>query len=110
MPGGNRLTPLRQSVDTALLGQEGSDPMPGFGISLLGRLEHLAKDGDQGLLHLPVLILEGFEPLLGSRLGPTDPMKKHFDQFIAAARSGLPEEAEKQGVTLARAVHAEKLA
>ena len=112
VPGGNRLTPLRQRVDTALLGEKGPDPMPGFDIGLfpLGRLEHLAEDGDQGLLHLPVLILEGLEPLLGSRLGPADPMKKHFDQFIAAARSGLPEEAEKQGVTLARAGHAEKLA
>jgi len=112
VPSRYRLASLRQHVDAAMLGQEGPDPMPGRGVgfSLLGRLEHPAEYGDQAFLHSPVLILKRLELLLGDRLGPADPSKQHLDQLVPAARSGLPEQAEKQGVALACPGHIEKLA
>jgi len=112
VPSRYRLASLRQRVDAALFGQEAPDPMSGLGVgfSLFGRLEHSAEDGDQSFFHPPVLILECLELLLGDRLGPTNSSKQHLDQLVAAARSSVLKQAEKQGMALACSGHIQKLA
>jgi hypothetical protein len=85
-------------------------PRLGIGFSILGRLEHSAKNGDQGFFHPAVQILERLEFLLGRSLGFSDASKEHFNQLVAAVRTGLLKQAEKQGVPLTRPAHAQQIA
>ena len=57
-----------------------------------------------------MLILERLELLLCCCLGFSDPPKEHLYQLVAAVRSGLLEQAEKQRVPLARPAHTQKIA
>ena len=57
---GYRLALPGQHVDAATLGEHGTYPSSGIGIGLThpGGLDHRSKEGDQGLLHVPMLVLE----------------------------------------------------
>jgi hypothetical protein len=112
VPGSYRSASLRQRIDATLLGKEGSDLVPGLGVgfSVLGCFQHPAEDGDQCFFHFPMLILERLELLLCCCLGFSDPSKEHLNQLVAAVRSGLLEQTEKQRMPLARPAHAQKIA
>ena len=86
--------------------------MPGLGIgfALLGGLQDPAENGDQVFFHITILVLERLELLLCCCLGFSDPSKKHLNQLVAAARSALLEETEKQCMPLARPAHIQKIA
>ena len=112
VPGGDGFALLRQGLDAALLREELPDLAPerGVGFLRLRGFEHLAEDADQGFLDFPVLIVQGFQLLLGRGLRSPDPAQHHLDQFVAAAHAGLAQQAEQQRVPLARLGDVEKVA
>ena len=101
-----------QGLDTALLRQEFSYLTPERVVGLLGlfRLQHLAKNADQGFLDSTVLIMQRLQLLLGRGLGPPDAAQHHLDQFVAAAHACLTQKSKQQRVPLARLGNVEKFA
>jgi hypothetical protein len=60
----------------------------------------LAEVADQRLLDFAMLIVQGFQLLLGCRLRSPNPAQHHLDQLVSAAHAGLSQQTEQQRVSL----------
>jgi hypothetical protein len=86
VPGGYGFALLGQGFDAALLREQLPDLAPecGVGFLCLRRFEHPAENANQRFLDFPVLIVQGFQLLLGRGLRPANPAQHHLDQFVTA--------------------------